>query len=35
MHHVSMDTLLYLLSLEPGYHYPRGQDIILVEMSDF
>jgi hypothetical protein len=27
MHLVSMDTLLILLSLGPGYHHPRGQDI--------
>jgi hypothetical protein len=24
---VGMDTLLILLSLGPGYHHPRGQDI--------
>jgi hypothetical protein len=27
MHLVCMDTLLILLSLGPGYHHPRGQDI--------
>jgi hypothetical protein len=27
MHLVGMDTLLILLSLGPGYHHPRGQDI--------
>jgi hypothetical protein len=29
MHLVGMDTLLILLSLGPGYHHPRGQDIAL------
>jgi hypothetical protein len=24
-----MDTLLILLSLGPGYHHPRGQDITI------
>jgi hypothetical protein len=27
MHLVGMDTLLILLSLGPGHHHPRGQDI--------
>jgi hypothetical protein len=27
MHLVGMSTLLILLSLGPGYHHPRGQDI--------
>jgi hypothetical protein len=27
MHVVGMDTILILLSLGPGYHHPRGQDI--------
>jgi hypothetical protein len=27
MHLIGMDTLLILLSLRPGYHHPRGQDI--------
>jgi hypothetical protein len=27
MHIVGMDTLLILLSLGPGYHHLRGQDI--------
>jgi hypothetical protein len=26
IHLVDMSTLLILLSLEPGYHHPRGQD---------
>jgi hypothetical protein len=26
-----MDTLLILLSLGPGYHHPRGQDITPVD----
>ena len=30
MHLVGMDTLLILLSLGPGYHHPRGQDITIV-----
>jgi hypothetical protein len=29
MHLVGMDTLLILLSLGPGHHHPRGQDITL------
>jgi hypothetical protein len=29
MHLIVMDTLLILLSLGPGYHHPRGQDITL------
>jgi hypothetical protein len=29
MHLVGMDTLLILLSLGPGYHHPKGQDITL------
>jgi hypothetical protein len=28
MHLFGMHTLLILLSLGPGYHHPRGQDII-------
>jgi hypothetical protein len=28
IHLVGMDTLLILLSLWPGYHHPKGQDII-------
>jgi hypothetical protein len=31
MHLVGMDTLLILLSLGPGHHHPRGQDIISTE----
>jgi hypothetical protein len=31
MHLVCMDTLLILLSLGPGYHHPRGQDITATE----
>jgi hypothetical protein len=31
MHLVGMDTLLILLSLGPGYHHPRGQDITVRE----
>jgi hypothetical protein len=31
MHLVGMDTLLILLSLRPGYHHPRGQDITQAE----
>jgi hypothetical protein len=31
MHLVGMDTLLILLSLGPGYHHPRGQDITMDE----
>jgi hypothetical protein len=27
MHLIGMDTLLILLSFEPVYHHPRGQDI--------
>jgi uncharacterized membrane protein len=27
MHLVGMNTLLILLSLGPGHHHPRGQDI--------
>jgi hypothetical protein len=30
MHLVCMDTLLILLSLGPGHHHPRGQDITLM-----
>jgi hypothetical protein len=30
MHLIGMDTLLILLSLGPGYHHPRGQDITKV-----
>jgi hypothetical protein len=29
MHLVGMDTLLVLLSLGPGSHHPRGQDITI------
>jgi hypothetical protein len=29
MHLVGMDTILILLSLGPGYHHPRGQDITI------
>jgi hypothetical protein len=29
MHLIGMDTLLILLSLGPGYHHPRGQDITI------
>jgi hypothetical protein len=29
MHLVSMDTLLILLNLGPGYHRPRGQNITI------
>jgi hypothetical protein len=29
MHLVGMDTLLVLLSLGSGYHYPRDQDITI------
>jgi hypothetical protein len=29
MHLVGMDTLLILLSLGPGYHHLRGQDITI------
>jgi hypothetical protein len=29
IHLVGMDTLLILLSLGPGYHHPRGQDITI------
>jgi hypothetical protein len=29
MHLVGMDTLLIILSLGPGYHHPRGQDITI------
>jgi hypothetical protein len=34
MHLVSMDTLLILLSLGPGYHHPRGQDITIDPLED-
>jgi ABC-type thiamine transport system ATPase subunit len=30
MHLVDMSTLLILLSLEPGFHHPRGQDITIL-----
>jgi hypothetical protein len=30
MHLVGMDTLLILLSLGPGNHHPRGQDITII-----
>jgi hypothetical protein len=29
MHLVGMDTLLILLSLVPGYHHHKGQDITI------
>jgi hypothetical protein len=29
MHLVGMDTLLIILSLGPGHHHPRGQDITI------
>jgi hypothetical protein len=29
MYPVGMDTILILLSLGPGYHHPRGQDITI------
>jgi hypothetical protein len=29
MHLVAMDTLLILLSLGPGQHHPKGQDITI------
>jgi hypothetical protein len=29
MHLVDMITLLILLSIGPGYHHPRGQDITI------
>src|SRR5688572_23559783 len=32
MHLVGMDTLLILLSIRPGNHHPRGQDITTVEL---
>jgi hypothetical protein len=32
MHLIGMDTLLILLSLGPGYHHPRGQDITLASL---
>ena len=35
MHLVGMDTLLILLSLGPGYHQPRGQDITPYWPSSF
>jgi hypothetical protein len=33
MHLVGMDSLLILLILGPGYHHPRGQDIIGTRQS--
>jgi hypothetical protein len=33
MHLIGMDTLLILLSLGPGYHHHRGQDITVVVFS--
>jgi hypothetical protein len=30
MHLIGMGTLLILLSLGPGHHHPRGQDITCV-----
>jgi hypothetical protein len=35
MHLVGMDTLLILLSLGPGHHHPRGQDITLHHIQSF
>jgi hypothetical protein len=32
MHLVDIDTLLILLSLSPGYHHPRGQDITIAPL---
>jgi hypothetical protein len=29
MHLVGMDTLLIILTLGPGYHHPRGEDITI------
>jgi hypothetical protein len=29
MHLIDMNTLLILLSLGPGHHHPRGQDITI------
>jgi hypothetical protein len=34
MHLVGMDTLLILLSLGPGNHHPRGQDITFMVRVD-
>jgi hypothetical protein len=34
MHLVGMSTLLILLSLGPGYHHPRGQDITIHPLED-
>jgi hypothetical protein len=34
MHIVRIDTLLILLSLGPGHHHPRGQDITVVYLVD-
>jgi hypothetical protein len=34
MHLVGMITLLILLSLGPGYHYPKGQDIIMASWDE-
>jgi hypothetical protein len=34
MHLIGMDTLLILLSLGPGYHHPRGQDITIHPLED-
>jgi hypothetical protein len=34
MHLVGIDTLLILLSLGPGYHHPRGQDITIHPLED-
>jgi hypothetical protein len=33
MHLIGMDTLLILLSLGPGYHHPRGQDITVASFG--
>jgi hypothetical protein len=33
MHFVDMDTLLILLSLGPGYHHPKSQDITIQQSA--
>jgi hypothetical protein len=33
IHLVGIDTLLILLSLGPGYHHPRGQDITVLQSN--
>jgi hypothetical protein len=35
MHLVGMDTLLIILSLGPGHHHPRGQDITILPESSW